>query len=470
MKSSVDDFDNRNRDEASISPARPLLDSILPFLWGASNSKIEALPRIADLDDEELQDWGERMHLQFMASPLPTATTVQTSPSDSALVLANNIENQTNMMEKILDRKDKEKEEKKSKVENLPEATQNLISNASSPDGEFVPESPTETCVEFFKKKDGARARDFLEETLELKFGCVVSVDRGASLAIYAGAFVRDLDDLPSNFSFLLVPKKKPSASGQRNKSMMLQLKVLNGQGWSEKDFKDAAKQGIEAPSSIEELRFQLENLAGLAAFFFGEKSLLTRRLIEFTTKIKTRVVAFDAQQESDFEFASKIGYAVDTRTFRWLQQCRDASDREGVDDLLVNFTPILNDVLLDRFVQPLPESISCFSKKKRKSDADEGRQGPKKPKGNEDETKKVFNEDMEADWALREGEDYSLFAGKNQELKPKTRGRYTCSRWFIKGFCFESCKNKITHLTPDELPHDTKTQMTTWVRACRGE
>lgn len=54
------------------------------------------------------------------------------------------------------------------------------------------------------------------------------------------GAFVSDLDDLPSNFSFFLVPRKKQSVFKTRNKLMMLQLKVLNGQGWSEKDFKDA--------------------------------------------------------------------------------------------------------------------------------------------------------------------------------------------------------------------------------------
>ena len=90
------------------------------------------------------------------------------------------------MMERLIDRKDKDKESKKSKFENLPDATQTMISHASSPDGEFTPTSQPDTCNEFFKKKDAARARDFLEETLELKFGCVVSVDRGAALALYA--------------------------------------------------------------------------------------------------------------------------------------------------------------------------------------------------------------------------------------------------------------------------------------------
>ena len=106
------------------------------------------------------------------------------------------------MMERLIDRRDKDKESKKSKFENLSDSTQSLISHAFSPDGEFTPSTQSDTCTEFFKKKDGARARDYLEETLELKFGCVVTVDRGTALALHAGAFVRDLDDLPSNFFF----------------------------------------------------------------------------------------------------------------------------------------------------------------------------------------------------------------------------------------------------------------------------
>lgn len=82
-------------------------------------------------------------------------------------------------MKRLLDRKNAEKQNKTSKFESLPDSTQTLITNTSSPDGEYVPATTPDTCVAFFKKKDGARAKDLLEETLGLKFGCVVSVDRG---------------------------------------------------------------------------------------------------------------------------------------------------------------------------------------------------------------------------------------------------------------------------------------------------
>ena len=62
LRDAVTNFDSAHRDNPAFSPAKPLLDSILPFLWGASNAKIDAIPRIADMDNEELQRWLTHMH------------------------------------------------------------------------------------------------------------------------------------------------------------------------------------------------------------------------------------------------------------------------------------------------------------------------------------------------------------------------------------------------------------------------
>ena len=98
-------------------------------------------------------------------------------------------------------------------------------------------------------------------------------MDNGSALALYIRAFVRDVDDLPSNFSFFLVPKKQPNIQSNITKKMILQLKVSHGQGWSDKDFVDAAKQVIRAPNNIDKLKYQVENFAGKARFFFGATS-----------------------------------------------------------------------------------------------------------------------------------------------------------------------------------------------------
>ena len=51
---------------------------------------------------------------------------------------------------------------------------------------------------------------------------------------------------------------------------MMLQLKVSHNQGWSEKDFKYAAKQGIQAPNSADDLVYQVSNNVKLSLFFLA--------------------------------------------------------------------------------------------------------------------------------------------------------------------------------------------------------
>ena len=60
---------------------------------------------------------------------------------------------------------------------------------------------------------------------------------------------------------------------------MMLQLKVSHCGGWLEKDFKDAAKQGIQAPNLADNLIYQIANNVKLSLFFFGDNSVLTANL-----------------------------------------------------------------------------------------------------------------------------------------------------------------------------------------------
>ena len=63
---------------------------------------------------------------------------------------------------------------------------------------------------------------------------------------------------------------------------MMLQLKVTHGKGWSEKDYSEAVKQGIKTRSDTYELIFQIENMTGLASFFFDKDCILSLSLLQF--------------------------------------------------------------------------------------------------------------------------------------------------------------------------------------------
>ena len=56
-----------------------------------------------------------------------------------------------------------------------------------------------------------------------------------------------------------------------------------------------------------------------------------------------------------DKSFATQVVYAVDTKMQRWLGECKIARDRSEVNDKIVNFNIIVNDILDNRFSVPLP-------------------------------------------------------------------------------------------------------------------
>ena len=127
--------------------------------------------------------------------------------------------------------------------------------------------------------------------------------------------------------------------------------------------------------------------------------------------------------QLNDNQFFTKLGYQIDTRIFRWLQQCESDDDRATVDDELVNYKPIVNQILNDQFFQFLP---SIF--KQKDQDDDELAPSKKKPKKNQEESRLDKNTGRIPSWDAASNEDYQkFFAGKHLNLRPNFKGRPMC-------------------------------------------
>ena len=107
----------------------------------------------------------------------------------------------------------------------------------------------------------------------------------GSALDLHVGAFARDIDDLHSNFSFYLVPKKNPNIQINTMKIMMLKFKVSHGQGLSDKYFVESTKQGIRVPNNIDELKCQVEILQANQVF----SSVLHRNLLLTCSSFETK-------------------------------------------------------------------------------------------------------------------------------------------------------------------------------------
>ena len=259
---------------------------------------------------------------------------------------------------------------------------------------------------------------------------------------------------------------------------MILQLKANQGKGWSDTDLREALKQGIVTPSDIHSFTHQLRNFWGLAAFFFGKSSILSESLAPLMAKINDHLITFEAAQLRDPAFSTKLGYAIDTRVFRWLQQCQVQSDRNRVNDGLLGFDSIFDDVLTDSFVQYLPTTFNDFVPTKTKSErnsslAEEDSSTPNRKRTRTNptstENKKIINPNPITEWMVS-NEDYNkLFAGRNLNLRPKIKLRPMCQRFHSKGYCFENCSNRHSHIPSNEVEKQTKDAYSKYVKQCKS-
>ena len=208
--------------------------------------------------------------------------------------------------------------DRKEKFGDLHDSTKLLILNPFSRDGEVTPIKPSLTCEAFFKKKSVSDSKQLLIESLS-GAGCIVKIETGLVTALVNGQFLRDCEDTPSNFSIFLVPKRKLLSSSSFKSGMILRLKLFHAK-WDKKDMKDAVKQGIACPTSVDEVIHQLKNFAHLCTLFFTESSFAFHFLIAFIERVRSHLIVLESAQSRDNLFVTKFCFALDTRFFRWME------------------------------------------------------------------------------------------------------------------------------------------------------
>jgi len=259
---------------------------------------------------------------------------------------------------------------------------------------------------------------------------------------------------------------------------MILQLKSSQGKGWSETDLKEALRQGVVTPTDIHTFGHQLKNFWGLANFFFGENSLIAQALQPILAQLSAHTLTFEAAQVRDKNFATKLGYAIDTRIFRWLQQCRSNRTRSSVNDSLLGFDHLIDQVLTDSFIQFLPMTFKQFSTTTNddtsNNESSESSPVKKKPKTNQindykEPKEQVKNPKTLKNWLVTYSDYNKCFAAKNLTNRPNYKNRPMCQRWHSKGYCFNDCLNKLTHIPSGDLDDKSTEAYTKYVEKCRA-
>ena len=141
--------------------------------------------------------------------------------------------------------------------------------------------------------------------------------------------------------------------------------------------------------------------------------------------------------------------------------------NRDKVDDNIINFKPIVTQILNAQFIQILP---STFKKNSNNDEGDEDRP-KKKKKQNQEDSRLVKNSGRISNWIATSDDDYQkFFAGKHLGLRPKFQGRPMCQRFHTKGHCFSDCINVITHVTSTDIPADIQEAYSKYCSKCKED
>ena len=182
--------------------------------------------------------------------------------------------------------------------------------------------------------------------------------------------------------------------------------------------------------------------------------------------------LTFEGAQIRDSSFATKLGYAIDTRIFRWLDQCSSNIDRELVNDSLLDFNILVDQVLTDSFIQHLPVTIKRIEptehNKIRAQTPHQKRQRLEEPQPQRKQ--KITNEKTIDKWIVSHDQYAKYIAGTNIQARPKLNNTYVCPRFHSRGYCFEDCKNVSIHVSSHSLSTNVQKEYKSFIKQCTNK
>jgi hypothetical protein len=188
-----------------------------------------------------------------------------------------------------------------------------------------------------------------------------VAYTTGLTLNMYSGKFLYTVQNNPSNFSCFFVHKGTHlDKEEQQDCQLFLHLIETKGKGQSIEEINLLNKQIIKAPTTYHEMLLELNFFCGVCTMFFGQFSWAAHLMTSLITVLKKSKHSFKAQERTNPHFCSKFMYAIDTRFQLWLKECMLQTQWNSLDDSILNFTSLIEQVRFGTFELKL---LSAFSK-----------------------------------------------------------------------------------------------------------
>jgi len=125
-------------------------------------------------------------------------------------------------------------------------------------------------------------------------------------------------------------------------------------------EIKSSSKVLTTVPSDYYGFIYQLKAYSALIEIITGDNSLVSVQLANLVGQIEKYSSNYKIEIAQDSCFPGKFANIIDSFFHLFLQDCRKSLDREDVNNRLVDFRDLHEDVLLHKFnVKSLP---ACFS------------------------------------------------------------------------------------------------------------
>jgi hypothetical protein len=267
---------------------------------------------------------------------------------------------------------------------------------------------------------------------------------------------------------------------------------IMNAKGDISKsldEIKTSSKVETTVPTNYHGFIYQMKAYSALIEIITGDESLVSVQLVNLVGQIKKYSSSYKIEIAQDNCFPGKFANVVDSRIHIFLQDCRKSLDREDVNNRLVDFRDLHEDILLHKFnVKSLPACFSMVDESKTPAGGDtqkldqtgnnDTKKGSGKRKGGKegeenDSGKKrsgaVENKDQFPEFKMKEGKKWENFQGKCVEHHAKFKDTFLCPRFHTKGFCHVKCKFSASHIPAKDIPDDVKKNYVNYLAKIRS-
>ena len=483
------DLGHENDPDFTDNKAKGHVEDFTMWLYGVFSGDVPETRFSICPDDGELKNWCEERHAASIMGSLSTVQENATTNIDNGAVLsqlaagislqAEETAAANTLRKKEFQRLKERDENKKDRLKKIHHSVKNMLMNASanySQDEEeyVVGDSLPASCLAFFNSESVGTADQELAEQFREMGIPEASYATGTAQALLSGHFLYTLGLQPSNFTAFGFNEETPVQTSEPCRTLVIHLVATQGQGRTLDEINKSAKQRVKAPMSFDELTMQLKLLMGACTIFFSAKSAVVPGLNTFRQSMKLNKTIIKTKIASDELFAAKVLYSVDTLVQRWLRECKTAKERSNVDDRIVEFSHLTNDILNGRFSMQLPPVFQMENSTALQVGGSPTSDGPPRKKAkaiNSDrDDKRDHNPQQIGAFKMKNGESWKNFCGVCQVDRPVWDGEILmCTRWNIKGYCFKDCINAASHVGKEKVSAEKEKEFRAWMKKARA-